>query len=44
MVAREGGAVLVNVGTNNVEKAGTLTIVGKYRRFLDRLCCRGYYQ
>ena len=46
-----GGAVLVDVGTNNAEKEGTLAIVGKYRRLIKilkdagiGLCCRGYYQ
>ena len=32
-----GGAVLVHVGTNNAEKEGTSTIVGKYRRLVKTL-------
>ncbi|KAI0230115.1 hypothetical protein LSAT2_019508 [Lamellibrachia satsuma] len=32
-----GGAVLVNVGTNNAEKEGTSAIVGKYRRLIKTL-------
>ena len=32
-----GGAVLVDVGTNNAEKEGTLTIVDKYRRLIKTL-------
>ena len=32
-----GGAVLVHVGTNNAEKEGTSSIVGKYRRLIKTL-------
>ena len=37
IVLGKGGSILVNVGTNNIEREGTTAIIRKYRQLVRTL-------